>query len=161
MQQVWQIKEMMALAMLAVSAYTDIRERNIYLFPLLVPCIGSAAVTVISFLGSQGPKDVSILTEFLIFPAITGALLILAAGCMKDQMGMGDGYLMAALGMTAGTRSGLQSIICGLAAASVYAGAVLLGKKGGRRREIPFAPFVLAGYMVVLTVAALRSKQHI
>ena len=148
----WQIREMMALSMLAVCAYTDIKERNIYVMPLLVPCIGSVAITLI------GGED---LPEFLVFPAMAGALLILAVKFGQDHMGMGDGYLMAALMMMIGIIYGLYVIMCSFAISSVYAGAVLLAKKGGVKREIPFAPFVMAGFLVMLTGEVLRSRQHI
>ncbi len=152
MQQMWQIREMMALAMLAVCAYTDIKERNIYIMPLLVPCIGSVTITLI------GGED---LPEFLIFPALTGALVILVIKFRQDHMGMGDGYLMATLMMMIGEIAGLYVIMCSFAISSVYAGAVLLKKKGGLKREIPYAPFVMAGFLVMLTGEALRSKQHL
>ena len=44
MQQMWQIKEMIALAMLAICAYTDIREKNIYLFYTGTATVKEAAV---------------------------------------------------------------------------------------------------------------------
>ena len=148
----WQIREMMALSLLAVCAYTDIKERNIYVMPLLVSGIGSVAITLI------GRED---LPEFLIFPALAGAFLILAVKYWQDQMGMGDGYLMATLMMMIGITCGMYVIMCSFAVSSVYAGAVLLAKKGGIKREIPFAPCVMAGFIVMLAGEVLRSKQHI
>ena len=146
----WQIRQMMTLAMLAVSAYTDIRERNIYIMPLLIPCTGAILITVISFFGIQGSEGYGMLLDYIVFPAAIGCFLITAIKSVGGYMGIGDGYLMAAVGMMIGVRYGLYVIICGLVAASVYSVTVLIRKRGGRKPEIPFAPFVMTGFIILL-----------
>ena len=149
MQQMRQIRLMMALAMLAVSAYTDIKERNIYVMPLLIPSAGAVLITVISAFALSGNEGGRVLFDHLILPVAAGALMILAAKLAKRRMGMGDGYLTASLFLLVGVRCGLFAILCGSVAASVYAGAAMLKKNKGRMR-IPFAPFVMTGFMVLL-----------
>ena len=153
MQQMWQIKEMIALAMLAICAYTDIKERNIYLFPLIVSTTGAVAVSVVSFMCAPADEEAGILIGDLMIPVLAGVFIIICVRAAKRHVGIGDGYLMAALGMIIGVRSNVISMVAGLFAASIYA-CIILIKKGKisrfRRRSIPFAPFVMTGYMLVL-----------
>ena len=153
MQQMWQIKEMIALAMLAICTYTDIKERNIYLFPLIVSATGAVAVSVVSFMCAPADEEAGILIGDLMIPVLAGVFIIICVRAAKRHVGIGDGYLMAALGMIIGVRSNVISMVAGLFAASIYA-CIILIKKGKisrfRRRSIPFAPFVMTGYMLVL-----------
>ncbi len=153
MQQMWQIKEMIALAMLAICAYTDIKERNIYLFPLIVSTTGAVAVSVVSFMCAPADEEAGILIGELMIPVLAGIFIIICVRAAKRHVGIGDGYLMASLGMIIGVRSNVISMVAGLFAASIYA-CIILIKKGKisrfRRISIPFAPFVMTGYMLVL-----------
>ena len=145
MQPVRQIKEMIALAMLAVSAYTDIRERNIYLVPLAVCSLGAFAVTITEYVSS----DAGMMIDDLILPFLAGAVVILLSKSAKAHVGAGDGYLVASLGFLIGPLPDLIAVCAGSAAAAVYAVTVRVsGKK--TKRNLPFAPFVLAGFFFVL-----------
>ena len=146
----WQIKEMMALAMLAVSAYTDIKEKNIYLMPLIVPSAGAIAISVISYVCSYGTDESEILVYDILLPVFAGIILIVIAKAGIAHMGTGDGYLMAALGLVIGIRYNLFVISLGFIIASVYAGAVIISGRGRHRRRIPFAPFVMTAFVLVL-----------
>ena len=150
MQQMWQIKEMMALAMLAVSAYTDIKEKNIYILPLIVPSVGAVAISVISYACSYGADESEILIYDILLPVLSGVILIVISKTGAAHIGMGDGYLMTALGLVIGIRYNLFVICLGFLIAAVYAGAVIISGKGGRRRRIPFAPFVMTAFMLLL-----------
>ena len=153
MQQVWQIKEMIGLMMLAICTYTDIKERNIYLCPLIVSATGAAAVSTVSFMCAPVDEEADILIGDLILPALAGLMIIACVKMARRHVGTGDGYLMAALGMIIGIRSNIISVMVGLFAASLYACILLFGKRRFRRirgGSIPFAPFVMTGYMLVL-----------
>ena len=147
------MKNVIALVMLAICAYTDIKERNIYLMPLIISTTGAAAISVVSFMCAPATSDLNILMSDLLLPAFAGVLLILVAGSERVRMGQGDGYLMAALGMMIGVRSNIYVIAVASCAALLYV-MILLFKNGGyrriRRKSIPFAPFMIAGYMFIL-----------
>ena len=146
MQPVREIKEMIALAMLVVSAYTDIRERNIYLAPLAACTLGAVAVSITAYAATS---DAGMMINDLIFPALTGVIIIMLSKCAKAHVGAGDGYLVASLGLLIGLVPDIIAVCAGSAAAAVYAvSAKTLGKK--RIRNLPFAPFVLAGFFFVL-----------
>ena len=150
MQQMWQIKQMIALAMLAVCTYTDIRERNIYLVPLIISTVGGVLIALAAFMGmpDYGAGE---FTAELVFPAIFGCMMIVLAKCFTKYVGIGDGYLMAALGVLIGNRYNLYVIVIASVFASVYAVILMILKRKRFMGSIPFAPFVMTGFMIVTT----------
>ncbi len=146
----WQIRQMMALAVLAVCAYTDIKERNVYLIPLLVSVVGSEAVLAISVIGTSGPEAYPVLMNDMLMPFVTGLAVIALTRVFKAHIGVGDGYLMAALGMMTGIKTMIFSIPIAFITAGLYALIKTVPKRRRSTRTIPFAPFVLTGFMAVL-----------
>ncbi len=146
MQPVRQIREMMALAMLAVSSYTDIRQRCIYLVPLIVPAAGAVAISVLCRLSGY-PTDVPVYDPAAAI--LTGVVLVIAVKCFKSYMGSGDGYLIAALGIVIGTNRNLLSVMLALILAAVFSVCIILSGKRSIK-SIPFAPFLMAGFILVL-----------
>lgn len=150
MQQVWQIRQMMALAMLAVCTFTDIKERNIYIVPLLIPSAAAAVITVISYITAEGAFDTQVLFEYILLPVSAGMILIAVTGSLKDHIGEGDALLCAALFIVIGVTKSLYVIMIGSVAAAFYAAAVIISKKRESIRTVPFAPFMMTGFMVIL-----------
>ena len=148
MQQMWQIKEMIALAMLAVCSYTDIKERYIYTMPLLISSAGSVMITVIA---CALPGYVQgMLFNDLVVPLAAAASMTIIAKKVKAVIGAGDLYMMATLGMVTGTGYALRVLMAGSLSAAVYSVTMLIAGKLRIRRSIPFAPFVMAGFLAVL-----------
>ena len=150
MQQMRQIREVIALAMLAISAYTDIKEKYIYTMPLVISSAGAAVISLIQ-LFALPRKD--ILADNLVLPALFGLSVIAVIYVHRKHIGMGDAYLLAALGMVMGSRSTLYMTALALLGASVmavfYLAADIFGA-GRRKKSIPFAPFVMVGFLLVL-----------
>ena len=156
----WKIREVIALAVLAISAYTDLKERNIYTIPLIVSASGAALMSVITLICAPAGEECDILISELAGPALAGALIIVTAGRFEDEIGEGDAYLLAALYMIIGVREGFMTMMMASVAAAVYAAIGIttgkieigIGKQKTRYRGfgIPFAPFVLAGFMAVM-----------
>lgn len=152
MQPMWQVREIIALAMLAICAYTDIKEKNIYVMPLLICSAGAVALSVTSFVFSAG-HDRMILVNEIVIPAVAGLVIIVFMKQFRKHMGEGDAYLMAALCLIIGIRYDLYTITAGMILASTYAVSVLIARcvrKKRRLKNIPFAPFVMSGYILVL-----------
>ena len=144
-----QMRWMIALFMLAICAYTDIREKNIYLFPLIICSAGGILIAVAAFFTLPGYSGEG-LTNDLVAPVIAGAVLILFATCFDRYIGSGDGYLMAALGILIGNRCNLYVAAAGSVLASGYALVKLIRRKKRFLSSIPFAPFVMAGFIMVM-----------
>lgn len=146
-----QIREIIALFVLAISAYTDIKERNIYTIPLIVSAAGTAIMSVIMIIGAPAGEECDIFYSELAGPALVGALIISATKLFGKHMGEGDGYLLAALCMVTGIRENMLTIVLAAFTAFIYAwGYVIAGKIRRRRfnKDIPFAPFVMIGFVL-------------
>ena len=146
----WQIRQMIALAVLAICAYTDIKERNIYIFPLCISSAGAVMITIISYIFSQDGGKGRILFEELVLPMAVGVLLIVAAKTKAAHVGMGDAYLLAALGLIIGIRPDIITAAAALTMVAVYALYMMISGRRRRFMRIPFAPFVMTGFMMVL-----------
>ena len=152
MQQMRQIREMIALAMLAVSSYTDRKEKNIYIMPLV---IASSGAVIISLTQLVSKSVVDVFTDDLLMPALVGIMFIAVIYAYREHIGMGDAYLLAALFVIAGIRYSMYTIAVSLLLSSVYALIVLAAGGIGRTRRksiIPFAPFVMAGFLLVVMI---------
>lgn len=152
MQQMWQVRELIALSMLAICAYTDIRERCIYVMPLIICSAGALALSAVSYVFSPG-RDNMILIEEIVLPLAAGLLIIGLVKLWRRHMGEGDGYLMAALCLIIGIRYDLCTIAAGFLLALAYAVITLVVSAVNRKRRcrsIPFAPFIMSGYILVL-----------
>ncbi len=150
MQQMWQIKEMIALAMLAVCSYTDIKERYIYTVPLLISSAGSVIITVIAC-ALPGYMQGMFMND-LVIPLAAAAVMTVSVRKVKAVIGAGDVYMMAALGMVMGMGSAVRILLAGSVPAAVYSVMMLVAGKLHFRRSIPFAPFVMAGFWAVLLI---------
>lgn len=158
MQQMRQVRELIALAMLAVSSYTDIREKCIYLFPVAICTAGAVALTVTSSFFSSVTEAGEVLLRELFSPAATGILLIIVVKAGKAHIGEGDGYLTAALWMILGLRTGIYTVIAGLFILLAASSVILISGRRRVHRLIPFAPFILAGYLSVLIYEIYREN---
>ncbi len=149
MQQMWQVRQVIALAMLAICVYTDIRERMIYMMPLIISASGAVIISVVSVFAVWG-NGMETLWHLIVFPTAAGILLMGFSYVYRDRIGTGDGCLLAALGMILGNRYNFSVIMYSLI--SVFLFSIISVIVGRRRRphSIPFAPFVMAGFLVVL-----------
>ncbi len=142
-----EMRQIIALFMLSICAYTDIKEKNIYIMPLIISAAGAAAMSAADALFLQNPAPA---VNEILLPAAAGIAVILLVRMKSVHVGIGDGYMTAALGMIIGTGRCFLSVAAGLAAASLYAGAMIIAAKKRLHHRLPFAPFVMAGYMFML-----------
>lgn len=145
----WQIRQLLALAMLAICAYTDIKEKNIYVMPLVITGTGAVIISLVSMM-AKGTGHFEILTEYIILPAVTGLLAIFISRALQGHIGAGDALLLGTLGLVTGIRTDIASFAVSMIVASIYAVIVLILPKRRIIRSIPFAPFVMTGYVMVL-----------
>ncbi len=130
-------RETAVIIFLIVNGWRDIRTREILLpFTLVfgIVCGG------ISFLTGHP------LSEFLISSALSGVfagLSILSHG----RVGMGDCLVLLALGMALHPGELLAALSLGMFFTVIPAMVMLLILKKGRNAELPFIPFLLAGYI--------------
>ena len=145
-----QIRELIALALLAVSSYTDIKEKSIDRVPLAICTAGGVALSVTSYAFAPPMTGGDILLQELLYPLVAGIMVIIIVKAGKHYIGAGDGYLTAALWMVLGLRAGIYAELAGLLISFAPPAFLLTSGRGSRGRLIPFAPFILAGYLAVL-----------
>lgn len=79
---------------------------------------------------------------------IPGVICLLLGYCTRQAIGYGDGILLCSLGML----YSLEEVISIFAVASLFAGVVglflLVVFQKSRRYEVPFVPFLFAGWLV-------------
>ncbi|MBO5144724.1 MAG: prepilin peptidase [Lachnospiraceae bacterium] len=122
-----------------VAGITDIRKKQInrgFLLVLMLVCFAA-----IPFKEDSG-----------IFDAVGGFLIGLCAigisMMSREQIGRGDGLVIAAIGLVLGVRRCMTAIFAASFIMCMIAIVVLLLKRGNRHTRLPFLPAVFVGYVL-------------
>ena len=129
--------EICMMVFLGINTWTDIRKREIC-FPVLCLFLAGGILWRI--------KDGSIYPDGLLSMGIGGAAAMISV-LSRGKMGMGDGLLILAMGSVLNMGELLGTLCLALLLCGIYAGLQLCVFKKKRDTEIPFAPFLLAGYL--------------
>ena len=86
------------------------------------------------------------MTDYLI-PAAIGIFILACSILTRGQVGMGDGWLLMALGCMMRMESYIQMACIGMLLAAACSGVLLLVVRKSRKAEIPLVPFLLLGYV--------------
>lgn len=125
------------LIFLLFSSLLDIRKREI-------------SIPVTSMFGLAGVaysiKTGRTMTDYLI-PAAIGIFILACSILTRGQVGMGDGWLLMALGCMMRMESYIQMACIGMLLAAACSGVLLLVFRKSRKTEIPLVPFLLLGYV--------------
>lgn len=144
------LKETIALIILAVCAYTDIKEKYIYLMPLLVGGIASFALSVMIFMQDTCEGAQRNMLSLMLFPIAFSIFIVMLGRLCDGMIGMGDIYLIAMLSMSIGVIRDVRTVSASVIIAGVSCFCMLIFGKAKRWSKIPFAPFLLAGFMSVM-----------
>ncbi|MBR6093407.1 MAG: prepilin peptidase [Lachnospiraceae bacterium] len=130
---------------LLLEGWQDKKRKKILLLPVFI--VASAGI-VLCFM--QSPKDV----VYAVIGAIPGAVVLLLAYATGEKIGYGDGFVLMASGVLLGLRMNLLMLLFGLFLAAINSVWILIRKKGNRKTQIPFVPFLLPGLTlsIALTV---------
>lgn len=131
------MREICVLTLLGLNTWTDLRKKEVSLIAL---GIFSAAALVWAFYTGK------VSWQFFI-PAGIGSFFLVISILTKGAVGMGDGWLMIALGTALEIREFLMMLFVGMICCAVWAGVLLVVFRKGRNAEIPFVPFLLLGYI--------------
>ena len=132
-----------ALLFLTVCGIEDLRKKEI---SWLLIMIGAGMAGFLQGIGAGTPL------EQCIGGAAVGALLIGAAFLTREAIGYGDGAVTATVGMMLGFSMILEILLTALGVAAVVSAVLLTLKKAGRKKELPFLPFLAcaAWFCVIL-----------
>lgn len=76
---------------------------------------------------------------------LPGVMFWMISFLTKEKVGYGDGWVLLLIGSFAGISKCVLILLAGLAIQSVVLLVLLAFRRVGRDKEIPFAPFLLAG----------------
>lgn len=131
------IKEVCTVIFLGASGWLDWKTRTISL--ALTGLYGGGGLAI-SFMTGRRWED-------YILPAGLGLLFLLLSLASKGAVGMGDGWVLLALGCMLETGEYIRLIGCGILLTAVFSGILLMGYKKNRKTEIPFVPFLFFSYL--------------
>ena len=150
MWQIDKIREVLALFILAISTYTDIKERNIYVFPLIFGVVTSLCLAVIAFMNAPYDDVIKQIFSRLIFPIAAAGFVIPVTRLLKENIGIGDGYLYAALLFMTGVTTSIRMLSFASVFACAFSVFIMIVHMDKSWKKIPFAPFMIAGFIMSL-----------
>lgn len=127
---------------LAASVY-DVKDRKI---PMFVSAAAACVLFVIRlYFVCRGEMPVQ--TAFL--GVGIGAALLGVSVLTKGEIGAGDGMMFMVSGLVSGFYENAVLLFVSLVFTAAAGGVLVVVKRVGRKYELPFAPFVFAGYGVI------------
>lgn len=125
------------MALLGICSYFDLKEKKIPLFPMIL-FVG----VHIAFSVYQNCFSIKSLLPALFL----GGGFCLFSMISKGALGMGDGLLAAACGISLGFYKTLALFFYGFLLTGLTGFLFLIGKKGSRKAEMPLVPFLYVVY---------------
>lgn len=125
------------LLFLLFSSFLDIRKREISIPVTLLFGLAGVVYSV---------RSGRTMTDYLI-PLGIGILILGGSVLTRGQVGMGDGWMLLALGCMLRMECYIQMACIGVLLAAAYSGVLMLVFRKNRKTEIPLVPFLLLGYV--------------
>ena len=131
------MEQICILAFLGINSWKDIRTREVSL--LTIGIFGIVGMVRTCFWGTVSLD--------LVWTACMGAAVIGLSIISDGAVGMGDGFLLLALGTVLTFEELLTAFLLGLFCCSLWGILVLLMPGSGKKKELPFVPFLMLGYV--------------
>ena len=136
------IIEIITAVYLTVMSVLDIKYKHIPITPGVV-CMGSVFVTELIV----GVNILSVAAGL-----ITSVLLYLISRLSKGGIGEADALVYGVSGVSVGFYKNMEILFIALVLSAIAGGFLLAAKKVSRKYRMPFVPFTLAGYMMVVVI---------
>ena len=135
------IQQAAALGLLAMASAQDIKRKQIEIIPPIVFSI--IAIILHIFIGRESIGN-------LLLGMAIGLIMLILSVVSQGKVGSGDGIILMVTGLFLGAKQNLELLVTGLIFCAIWALILIVvrGKKGNY--EIPFIPFLLAAYLVML-----------
>ena len=134
------VQKVLLLGIMGLAAWQDWKSRKVSVRLLF----GAGCVGLFCFLYFR-----QIDVADMLLGAGVGAGLILIAWLTGEKIGYGDGALVLVSGIFLGFAENVQMLCMALLLTEVAALFLIVIKRKGRRYQIPFIPFLLAGYLLL------------
>ena len=116
----------------------DIRRKEL---PVIWLTLIAAAGLAVRFIRQDQPW-------LVLMSSVLAALCCLATAFLSRGLGWGDAFLVGASGILSGPAELIPSLLVSTLAAALFGGVRILMKKATFKTRLPFAPFLLVGFMV-------------
>lgn len=124
---------------LLFCSVTDIKYRRVY----------KTAVAVYYFLGLLGhlPAAPAVLVQTAA-GLLPGACCLVLSWLSREGLGYGDSALILGCGLSLGLWDCLSVLFSAMLLSGIWAAGLLMTRRAGRKKEIPFVPFLFFGLLV-------------
>lgn len=137
------IRSVILLLGLAGLGVEDLHTKQVSSLPILVLAVIGCVLSVIS--GDWGSWNV--LLRFL-----PGGAMLLLAWMTKESIGYGDAWILLCMGCFMTEIQMMNLCVIALSLSGLFALFLLLVRRKSRKTQIPFVPFLLAGYGIILLI---------
>ncbi len=137
----WKISRGLLLIFLALLSYIDVRDRKIPVRILLPGVLGGILYQAV---WNRGDWMTSVMGTGV------GIVFLLISKVTCEGIGYGDSVVILILGIFLGGKELVEVLFFSFFILVVFAIAILCRKKMSRKYEMPFLPFLTAGYLCYL-----------
>ncbi len=137
------LQNTLMLGFFSISAYQDYRKRKINVYFLLTGGIIGLLVHLYSM-------EFDIIE--ILFGMGIGIMILLYGFLLGGGVGFADGMILIVSGIFLGFEKNLEVFVAGLFLVGITSLFLSVIKKKGRTYRIPFAPFLLVGYLFVMVI---------
>ncbi|MDO4633856.1 MAG: hypothetical protein Q4B01_08385 [Eubacteriales bacterium] len=136
-------QKILLLLYLAKAAERDIREKRVAVRPAVKMMLLSGGLLILTTAAGRRLLRLGM-------AALPGMTVLLISGISREAIGKGDALVLLVVGFSLGAGAACEVLAAGVFLSFPAALFVLISKKGDRRTELPFLPFLLAGYLLYL-----------
>lgn len=130
--------------MLAISVVRDVKDRT-------VPIEYYIGLLSIIFVKAWLIPD-EVFNKDMLINILTIVVLLVAGYLFRHSLGFGDILLFCIMTLILGYRLCIVLILLGMMLTSLTGLAMIAMRKVNRKSQLPFSPFILAGYMIYIMI---------
>lgn len=131
--------------LLGVLAWADIQTKRV---PLVLVGVLAAVMLSMRIVSFNMDTGAAIWFAELSIGLLPGGISLFCSYITKGQLGIGDGLVLAAIGLGLEFHNVMLLWTMALCMAAVLAMFLLIFKKAGKKAEIPFVPCLFLGYIL-------------
>lgn len=132
-------------AVLLICTVTDLKNRKIYKTAVV-------GYFVLALLGHAAEHTAGIMP--LVSGLLPGAFCFLVSWISRQGLGYGDSALVVGCGLSLGLQPCMTILFVAFFLSGLCAAGLLVTRRAGRKKEIPFVPFLLLGVVIYWCMAA-------
>ncbi|HHT97767.1 MAG TPA: hypothetical protein GXZ90_07725 [Clostridiales bacterium] len=134
------VSDIIVIVSLIISSIQDLKYKKISLWII--------SLSVILLLALSIYKNNGFIN--IIGGAIVGFIVISISIITRSKIGIGDGIVLIMTGVVLGFWQNLELLLYALSIAALISIVLLILKKVNKKDSLPFVPFILISYFVVL-----------